>query len=76
MMSGHGQVLCRYLSEGVRLIFSRGDRLAQIAVDEHSILGTCVDKTDIGLADLFGDFEYNIGAVSLALVLQKTQVAV
>jgi hypothetical protein len=37
---------------------------------------TCVGKTDFGLAGLLGDFEYNIGAVPLALVLQETQVAV
>jgi hypothetical protein len=75
MMSGHGQALCRPLSEGVRLIFSRGDQLAQIAVDEQTPCvraasvaldfghEACVGKTDFDLAGLFGDFEYNIGAI-------------
>ena len=75
------------LSECVWLSFTRGDQLAQIAVNERApcvraatvafILGyqAYVCKTDLRFARLFRDIKNNVRATPLAFVFYEVKIA-
>jgi hypothetical protein len=76
-----------YLCERVRLNFTRGDQLAQIAVYERApcvraateafVLGyeTYVCKTDFRFALFFRDLKNNVRIIPLAFVSDKAELA-